>query len=91
MNNGLSGIKNIIWALAIVIALLALLVGLIFTVATRSYGDAPDGTLVLSSGSQAIDSRGSGWTPIRTPLSSAAVRSRSCRALRTAGLSTFSA
>ena len=60
MNNGLSGIKNIIWALAIVIALLALLVGLIFTVATRSYGDAPDGTLVLSSGSQAIDSRGSG-------------------------------
>ena len=36
MNNGLSGIKNIIWALAIVIALLALLVGLIFTDPTRS-------------------------------------------------------
>ena len=32
MNNGLSGIKNIIWALAIVIALLALLVGLLKTV-----------------------------------------------------------
>ena len=60
MNNGLSGIKNIIWALAIVIALLALLVGLIFSVAARNYSDAPDGTLVLSSGSQAVDSRGSG-------------------------------
>lgn len=59
MNNGLSGIKNIIWALAIVIALLALLVGLIFSVAARNYGDAPDGTLVLSTGSQAVDSRGS--------------------------------
>lgn len=91
MNNGLSGIKNIIWALAIVIALLALLVGLIFTVATRSYGDAPDGTLVLSSGSQAIDSRGSGLDADPYSLSSAAVRSRSCRAPRTAGLSTFSA
>lgn len=91
MNNGLSGIKNIIWALAIVIALLALLVGLIFSVAARNYGDAPDGTLVLSTGSQAVDSRGSGSTPIRTPPSSAAVRSRSCRAHRTAGLSTFSA
>ncbi len=60
MNNGLSGIKNIIWALAIVIALLALLIGLIFSVAARNYGDAPDGTLVLSTGSQAVDSRGSG-------------------------------
>ena len=60
MNNGLSGIKNIIWALAIVVALLALLVGLIFSVAVRNYSDAPDGTLVLSTGSQAIDSRGSG-------------------------------
>ena len=28
MNNGLSGIKNIIWALAIVVALAAVLVGL---------------------------------------------------------------
>jgi hypothetical protein len=60
MNNGLSAIKNIIWAFAIVVALAALLVGLIFSVASRNYDDAPDGTLVLSSGSQAVDSSSSG-------------------------------
>ena len=50
MNNGLSGVKNLIWALAIFVSLLALLVGLIFSVVTRYYGDDMDGTLVLGQG-----------------------------------------
>lgn len=50
MKNGLSGVKNLIWALAIFVSLLALLVGLVFSVATRYYGDDMDGTLVLGQG-----------------------------------------
>ena len=50
MKNGLSGVKNLIWALAIFVSLLALLVGLVFSVATRYYGDRLDGTLVLGQG-----------------------------------------
>lgn len=50
MKNGLSGVKNLIWALAIFVSLLALLVGLIFSVVTRYYGDDMDGTLVLGQG-----------------------------------------
>ena len=50
MKNGRSGVKNLIWALAIFVSLLALLVGLVFSVATRYYGDDMDGTLVLGQG-----------------------------------------
>lgn len=66
MNNGLSGIKNIIWALAIVVALAAVLVGLIITMVLGFGGQRQDGTLYLgessglSSGSSASHSAGSG-------------------------------
>ena len=50
MKNGLSGVKNLIWALAIFVSLLALLVGLVFSMLTRYYGDRQDGTLVLGQG-----------------------------------------
>ncbi len=50
MKNGLSGVKNLIWALAIMLSLLALLVGLVFAMLTRYYGDRTDGTLVLGEG-----------------------------------------
>ena len=50
MKNGLSGVKNLIWALAIFVSLLALLVGLAFSVFTKYYGDKLEGTLVLGEG-----------------------------------------
>lgn len=50
MKNGLSGVKNLIWALGIFVSLLALLVGLGFALLTRYYGDRLDGTLVLGQG-----------------------------------------
>ena len=50
MKNGLSGVKNLIWALAIFVSLLALLVGLVFSILTRYYGDKMDGTMVLGQG-----------------------------------------
>ena len=51
MNNGLSGIKNIIWAFAIVVALAAVLVGLIITMVLGFGGQRQDGTLYLGEGS----------------------------------------
>ncbi len=56
MNNGLSGIKNIIWALGIVIVLLALVVGLVFAVSNKYYGEQEDGTLVLGGERPAAES-----------------------------------
>lgn len=50
MKNGLSGVKNLIWALAIFVSLLALLVGLAFSMFTKYYGDRLEGTLVLGQG-----------------------------------------
>ena len=47
MNNGLSGIKNIIWALAIVIALAAVLIGLVITMVLGFGGQRQDGTMYL--------------------------------------------
>lgn len=47
MNNGLSGIKNVIWALGIVVALAAVLIGLIVTMVTRFNGTRQDGTMNL--------------------------------------------
>lgn len=51
MNNGISGLKNIIWALAIVLSLAALLIGLIVTMVLRYNGEAQDGTMYLSGSS----------------------------------------
>ncbi len=51
MNNGISGLKNIIWALAIVLSLAALLIGLIVTMVLRYNGEAQDGTMYLGSSS----------------------------------------
>ena len=47
MNNGISGLKNIIWAFAIVVSLAALAIGLIVTMVLRYNGEAPDGTMYL--------------------------------------------
>ena len=47
MQSKLSSIKNIIWAMGIVLCLLALLVGLIFAAAVKYGGDQQDGTLYL--------------------------------------------
>ena len=51
MNNGLTGLKNIIWAFAIVIALAAVLIGLIVTMVLGFGGQRQDGTLYLGEGS----------------------------------------
>ena len=48
MNEGLSGIKNIIWSMGIVLSLLALLVGLVFSISNRFYGQREDPTLDLN-------------------------------------------
>ena len=47
MINGISGLKNIIWAFAIVVSLAALVIGLIVTMVLRYNGEAPDGTMYL--------------------------------------------
>lgn len=55
MNNGISGLKNIIWAFAIVLSLAALIIGLIVTMVLGYNGEAPDGTLYLGdSGSSGL-------------------------------------
>ena len=51
MNNGISGLKNIVWAFAIVLSLAALIIGLIVTMVLRYSGEAPDGTMYLEGGS----------------------------------------
>ena len=47
MNKGLNGIKNIVWALCVLAALVALLVGLIFAMSGKFSGERPDGYLHL--------------------------------------------
>ncbi len=47
MKNGLSGVKNILWALAILLTLLALLVGLIFSMSQKNRGERASGTITL--------------------------------------------
>ena len=47
MNNGLSAIKNIIWALAIVVALAAVLIGIIVTLVVGYDGQRQDGVMYL--------------------------------------------
>ena len=51
MNNGLTGIKNLIWALAIVLVLAVVLVGLIITMVLGFSGQRQDGTLYLGESS----------------------------------------
>ena len=47
MKNGLSGLKNAIWAVSILLVLLALLVGLIFAMSQRNREARQDGTITL--------------------------------------------
>ena len=51
MNNGIAGLKNIVWAFAIVLSLAALIIGLIVTMVLRCSGEAPDGTMYLEGSS----------------------------------------
>ena len=47
MKIGLSGIKNMIWALGILVVLLALLVALVFSFSQKHSGERESGTMVL--------------------------------------------
>ena len=47
MKSRLSNVKNLIWATAILICLLALLLGLVFSMSRKSQGERADGTIVL--------------------------------------------
>ena len=47
MKNGLTGLKNFIWAAAILAALLALLVGMVFAMSSRYKGERDSGTMTL--------------------------------------------
>ena len=47
MKNGLTGLKNIIWAAAILAALLALLIGMVFAMSTSYKGERDSGTMTL--------------------------------------------
>ena len=47
MKNGLSGFKNILWAVSILLVLLALLVGLIFAMSQKTKDPRQDGTITL--------------------------------------------
>ena len=54
MKIGLSGIKNLIWALGILIVLLALLVALIFSFSQKYSGERESGTIVLEGPSEEV-------------------------------------
>lgn len=81
MNNGISGLKNIVWAFAIVLSLAALIIGLIVTMVLRYSGEAPDGTMYLEgsgassglsgslSGEDGIDAGQSGGGVMELPSS----------------------
>ena len=47
MKNGLSGLKNFIWAAAILAVLLALLVGMVFAMSAGFQGERDSGTMTL--------------------------------------------
>ena len=47
MKNGLTGLKNFIWAAAILAALLALLIGMVFAMSTSYKGERDSGTMTL--------------------------------------------
>ena len=47
MKDRLSNLKNLLWAAAILLCLLAMLVGLIFSMSQKSHGERADGTITL--------------------------------------------
>lgn len=47
MKNGLTGFKNFIWAAAILVTILALLVGMVFAMSSRYNGERDSGTMTL--------------------------------------------
>ena len=47
MKDRLSNLKNLLWAAAILLCLLAMLVGLIFSMSQKSQGERADGTITL--------------------------------------------
>ena len=47
MKNGLTGLKNVIWAAAILAALLALLIGMVFAMSSSYKGERDSGTMTL--------------------------------------------
>lgn len=47
MKNRLSGIKNLLWAAAILLCLLAMLVGLVFSMSQKRHGEVQSGTITL--------------------------------------------
>ena len=59
MNDGLSGIKNIIWAFAIIVASAALLIGLIVTMVLGFNGQRQDGTMYLQTKQDSSSSQSS--------------------------------
>lgn len=58
MKNRLSNLKNLLWAAAILLCLVALLIGLIFAMSQKAGGERPDGTLVLGQIERTVSSRG---------------------------------
>ena len=47
MKNRLSNLKNLLWAAAILLCMLAMLVGLIFSMSRKSHGERAEGTITL--------------------------------------------
>ncbi len=60
MKNGLSNAKNLLWAAAILLCLVALLVGLIFAMSQKARGERLDGTLVLGEIERSVRSSSDG-------------------------------
>ena len=72
MNNRLTGIKNIIWALAIVIALAAVLVGRVIPMVLGFGGQREDGTLYLGESSLSSGGKRPSDSPVDGGLESGA-------------------
>ena len=49
MNKGLNAVKNIFWMLTLIVAVIAVLVGTVFAVSRKFYGDRLDGALDIRS------------------------------------------
>lgn len=47
MKNRLSNMKNLLWAAAILLCMLGMLVGLIFSMSQKNHGERPEGTITL--------------------------------------------
>ena len=64
MKNRLSGIKNLLWAAGILVTLIALLVGLVFSMSSRYTGERESGTLVLGAENRPRDKKAAGTTEV---------------------------